>query len=83
MENIFEVRRCPQNNYGLLCGYVDTENKQEASGHPHNCQTEEQMRSYKNTTDIFQREKLVLDPLQNEKKPCQGSHCQSLFKLLM
>lgn len=58
-------------------------NKQEASGHPPNCQTEEQMRSYKNTTDISQREKLVLDPLQNEKKPCQGSHCQSLFKLLM
>lgn len=41
--------------------------KQEASGYPHECQTEEQQRAYMN--DIFRLEKLVLNSLDIEKNP--------------
>lgn len=69
IQHIYEVWHFPQSSCNLFRGYIDTflKIKQEASGYPPDCQTEEQQRAYMN--DIFRREKLVLNPLEIEKNP--------------
>lgn len=68
IQRIYEVWHF-QSSCNLFRGYIDTflKIKQEASGYPPDCQTEEQQRAYMN--DIFRREKLVLNPLEIEKNP--------------
>lgn len=69
IQKIYEVWHFPQKSQDLFRTYIDTflKIKQEASGYPPECETEEQQRIYRN--EIYQREKLVLNPIEIEKNP--------------
>lgn len=54
--------------------------KQEASGYPPGCETEEQQTAY--IKDIFERERLMLNPLEIEKKFRETNYCQVIFNCL-
>ena len=59
----------PQHSTELFSRYIDTflKIKQEASGFPPECQTEEEKQNY--IQEIFRREKIVLDSFSIEKNP--------------
>ena len=61
MDKIYEVWHFPRHSTELFTRYIDTflKIKQEASGFPPQCETEEQKQSY--IQEIFQRETIVLD----------------------
>lgn len=69
IERIYEIWHFPQTSDTLFKAYIDTflKIKQEASGFPPECESEEEKRSY--ILDIFEREGIMLDPSQIEKNP--------------
>ncbi|XP_052681401.1 uncharacterized protein LOC128162281 [Crassostrea angulata] len=69
LKKIYEVWHFPQKSQDLFRSYIDTflKIKQEASGYPPDCETEEQQSAY--IHDIFERERLMLNPLEIEKNP--------------
>lgn len=69
IERIYEIWHFPQTSDTLFKPYIDTflKIKQEASGFPPECESEEEKRSY--IHDIFEREGIMLDPSQIEKNP--------------
>ena len=71
IDKVYEVWHFPGHSSDLFRRYIDTflKIKQEASGFPPDCQTEEQKQSY--VEDIFRREKIVLDASRIEKNPVQ------------
>lgn len=71
IDKVYEVWHFPGHSSDLFRRYIDTflKIKQEASGFPPDCQTEEQKQSY--VEDIFRREKIVLDASRIGKNPVQ------------
>lgn len=69
LKKIYEVWHFPEKSQDLFRSYIDTflKIKQEASGYPPDCETEEQRVAY--IRDIFDREKLMLNPIEIEKNP--------------
>ena len=79
LDKIYEVWNFPRQSVDLFWRYIDTslKIKQEASGFPPQCQTEEQKQSY--IEDIFRREKILLDSINIGKE----DHSKIVFELLM
>lgn len=79
LDKIYEVWNFPRQSVDLFRRYIDIflKIKQETSGFPPQCQTEEQKQSY--IEDIFRRQKILLDSINIEKE----DHSKIIFELLM
>ena len=68
LDKVYEVWHFPRQNTDLFRRNIDTflKIKQEASGFPPQCETEEKQNYIQ---EIFQREKIVLDSTSIEKNP--------------
>ena len=68
---MYEVWHFPRQSTDLFRRYIDTflKIKQESSGFPQQCETEEEKEKY--IQEIFKREKIVLDSSSIEKNPVQ------------
>ncbi|XP_022298821.2 uncharacterized protein LOC111107766 [Crassostrea virginica] len=69
LDRVYEVWHFSQQSSELFSRYIDTflKIKQEASGFPPECQTEEEKQNY--IQEIFRREKILLDSSSIEKNP--------------